>query len=83
MPEVCAACGLEVDVAEEEAKVEAHDLQLHFPFVTYCPDSQPRHENIFLSLYDTPWDTSSTNVFVCSGECDDAYCHSGEFVRVP
>ena len=76
--ETCANCELEHDVEGDMQQALAHGLQLHFDFVNYCYENEPRMPGIFTELFDTPWD-EDREVWFCGDECEQLYRCSGDF----
>jgi hypothetical protein len=77
--EQCACCELEHDVTEDEATAEAHRSQLHFPFVRYCPENEPKMPGFYRELYPTPWEDVPREVWFHDEDCEEYYCRTGDF----
>jgi hypothetical protein len=60
--ETCANCELEHDVEADMQQALAHRSLLHFDFVSYCYENEPRMPGILIKLFDTPWEDEGREV---------------------
>jgi hypothetical protein len=77
--QTCATCELEHDVDADFAAASAHAGQLHFDFVNYCYENEPRMPGVYAELFDTPWEDKGREAWFCGDECEHLYRFSGDF----